>query len=541
MGDRIATSCVGAAGDGMIGGSDGRFVLGRRELAFGAATLSLAGARTALAGGTGKFVTANNNSYDTLDPHVVFDIGRIASRLNLYDALVRWTDDPPKLNMWLAEKVDISPDALSYTFTLKDAKFHDGSPVTADDVVYSMERILALKKGAYGLFSSVVNPGTTKAIDAKTVRFTLTKPYAVFMAVLPEMWVVNSKMVRAHEKGGDWGGGWLASHEAGSGSFRLAHYDPAVGFSANRFADHFAGWGPKYLDQVEFLGILEVASRVLGLEKGEFDALDGYTPYDQIRRMRGKPNVQILAKPSLRTMYFIIHNRRPPLDDVNMRRALCYAFDYDGFINNLLDGSVARNAGIIPDPMWGAPKDLQGYTYDLDKAKAALAKVKGPLRTLTINALGGYPQSGQAAELLQSGLAKIGVTATILSQPWPVVDAKLGNEKLSADLIPLWRSAYFADPDNWTGYIYNSKQIGRGNSSFFSNARFDELTDKALVLVKQGDRQPLYEEASRILVDQAAGLFIYNTNYYGAFDKRVRGVRYCPIGDAQDMRWQWLA
>ena len=77
--------------------------------------------------------------------------------------------------------------------------------------------------------------------------------------------------------------------------------------------------------------------------------------------------------------------------------------------------------------------------------------------------------------------------------------------------------------------------------SFFSNKRFDELTDKALVLVKQEDRQPLYEEASRILVDQAAGLFIYNTNYYGAFDKRVRGVRYCPIGDAQDMRWQWLA
>jgi peptide/nickel transport system substrate-binding protein len=236
----------------------------------------------------------------------------------------------------------------------------------------------------------------------------------------------------------------------------------------------------------------------------------------------------------------VIHNRRAPLDDVNMRRALCYAFDYDGFINNLLDGSVVRNAGIIPDPMWGAPHNLPGYTYDLDKAKAALAKVKGPIRTLTINALGGYPQSGQAAELLQSGLAKIGVKATIQSQPWPVVAGRLGDEEKSADLIPLWRSAYFADPHNWTGYIYNSKQIGSGNISFFSNKRFDELTDKALELVKQEDRQPLYEEASRILVDEAAGLFIYNTNYFGAFSDRVRGVRYCPIADAQDMRWQWL-
>lgn len=520
---------------------NGRFVLGRRELASGAAALSLAGVAPALAGGTGRYVTANNSGYDTLDPHVVFDIGRIASRLNLYDALVRWTDDPPKLNMWLAEKVDISPDALTYTFRLKDAKFHDGSQVTADDVVYSMERILALKKGAYGLFSSVIKPDTTKAVDAKTVQFKLTNPYAVFMAVLPEMWVVNSKALRAHEKNADWGGAWLAQNEAGSGSFKLTHYNPAVGFAADRFADHFAGWGPKYIDRVEFRSILEVASRVLGLEKGEFDALDGYTPYDQIKRMKDKPGVQIIAKPSLRTMYFIIHCKRPPLDDVNMRRALCYAFDYDGFINNLLDGSVERNAGIIPDPMWGAPRDLAGYTYDLDKAKAALAKVKDPQRALTINALGGFPQSGQAAQLLQSGLEKIGVEVKILSQPWQVIAGKLGNEQESADLIPLWRSAYFADPHNWSGYLYNTNQIGKGNNSFYSNTRFDELTDKALVLVKQDQRQPLYEEASRILVDEAAGLFIYNTSYYGAFNKKVHDVRYCPIGDAQDMRWQWLA
>ena len=80
------------------------------------------------------FVTANNSAYDTLDPHVVFDIGRIATRLNMYDCLVRWVDNPPKLRMWLAEKVDISPDGLTYTFSLRpNATFHDGAPVTADE------------------------------------------------------------------------------------------------------------------------------------------------------------------------------------------------------------------------------------------------------------------------------------------------------------------------------------------------------------------------------------------------------------------------
>ena len=69
------------------------------------------------------------------------------------------------------------------------------------------------------------------------------------------------------------------------------------------------------------------------------------------------------------------------------------------------------------------------------------------------------------------------------------------------------------------------------------NARFDELTDKALVLTEQAERQPLYEEASRILVEDAAGLFIYNTRWFGPFSKNVRDVRFCPIGDAQDIRW----
>ena len=118
-----------------------------------------------------RFVTANNSAYDTLDPHVVFDIGRIATGLNMYDCLVRWVDNPPKLTLWLAEKIDIAPDRVTYTVSLKPgAKFHDGSPLTAEDVVFSMERILGMKKGAYGLFNGVIAPGKTVAVDPRTVR-----------------------------------------------------------------------------------------------------------------------------------------------------------------------------------------------------------------------------------------------------------------------------------------------------------------------------------------------------------------------------------
>ena len=98
--------------------------------------------------------------------------------------------------------------------------------------------------------------------------------------------------------------------------------------------------------------------------------------------------------------------QRPPLNDVNLRKALCYAFDYDGFINNILSGSVSRNAGIIPGNLWGAPKDLKGYTYDLAKAKEHLAMVKAPMRQLEIGVLAGFDQSEAAAQLLQAGCGK---------------------------------------------------------------------------------------------------------------------------------------
>ena len=156
-----------------------RASLGRIGWPLAVATLliaSLAAAGAPAAAQT-RFVFANESNYDTMDPHAAFDVGRVAVRLNLYDGLYRWLDNPPVLNPWLAESHTISPDGLTYTFKLRrGAKFHDGAEITADDVVYSMERILALKKGAASLLATMVAPGAAKAVDKYTVQFTLTKP-----------------------------------------------------------------------------------------------------------------------------------------------------------------------------------------------------------------------------------------------------------------------------------------------------------------------------------------------------------------------------
>jgi ABC-type transport system substrate-binding protein len=515
--------------------------MSKRSLAklFAIAAICMA---PALAMAQGRYVHANNSPYDNLDPHAVFDVGRAASRINMYDGLYRWVDNPPKMIPWLAESHTVTPDGLTYTFKLRrGVKFHDGTEMTSADVVYTMERMLAMKKGPAGLFIGSILPGNTSAPDSHTVVFKLKEPSAIFISTVPEIQVVNSKLVQKNVKDGDHGEGWLSKNDAGTGSFALRRYDPAVGFIATRFKDHFHGWeaGKKWFDEIEFRSVLDVNTRVLGMIKGDFQGTDGYLPYDQIDRLRKTEGIQILEDESMRVFYFAFNMSRPPFDNVHFRRALSYAFDYNGFINDILKGSVARNPGANPNNLWGTPKDLKGYEYDLDKAKAELAKFGGPLRTITINPLAGFPETEQAAVLFANSLRKIGIETKVEASPWNIVSDRFRDKNAMYDMVPLWKSTYYADPNNWLGELFSTRHLGGRSNTWYSNPEYDKLTERALVSTDQAERAKLYEEASRHIVDQAVGVFVYNTKWYGPYSAKIGGIRFSPIGSGQEMRWAY--
>lgn len=519
----------------LLGRLPGATVVGLTVLALLLAVQPVAAAQ--------RFVFANESPYDTLDPHTVWDVGRVAVRLNLYDGLYRWLDNPPKLTPWLAESHTVSPDGLTYTFRLrKGAKFHDGTEVTAEDVRYSIERILALKKGAASFLATMIDPGKTRALDRYTVEFTLKKPSAIFLSVMSEIHVVNSALVKKHEKGGDWGAAWLASNEAGSGSYMLTRYDPAVGFIAKRFKDHFMGWGDKYIEEIEFRHVKEDGTRVLGLIKGDFHGAGGYLPLDQVKRLKAAPNVKIIEQESMRIMMFQLNNQRPPLTDVHVRRAISYVFDYDGFNKEILGGFVERNPVPIPNNMWGVPKDVKGYTYDLEKAKEEVAKAKLKVdRTLTIGYLTEFGQTEQAAAVMQAGLRKLGIESRLVGELWPVMVDRMKRPETSPDMVVYWISTYYADPHNWIGEMFHSGQWGTFKaSSFYKNPKVDELLDLALRSPDQKVREKAYQDAARIVVGEAAGVWIYNTKWFGPYAKSVEGIRFSPIGNGQEMRWAYF-
>ena len=255
----------------------------RRLVLAGIASLAFMGSIAPSALAQSRFVFANESDYDTMDPHAAFDVGRIAVRLNLYDGLMRWQSNPAKLEPWIAESHSITNGGLTYTFKMrKGVKFHDGSDVKAADVVYSLERLLAIGKGAASLFKTMIDPGQAKAVDDTTVEFTLKKPSAIFLSIVPEIHIVNTALVKKNETNSDWGAAWMSKNAAGSGAYKLSQFDPAVGFVAARNAQHFKGWGAKFIDEIEFRGVKDTNTRVLGLMKGDFNGIGGYLQTDQL-------------------------------------------------------------------------------------------------------------------------------------------------------------------------------------------------------------------------------------------------------------------
>ena len=169
-----------------------------RTMSGAAAVAAACAARTAgHAGPPGVLVTGDNLPAN-VDPHQIFDVPMQLYSLNTYDNLYRYQGNPPKLEPWLAQSHTVSADGLTWEFKLRPgAKFHDGSEITADDVVYSFKRVLAIGKAPSGAFKPVLKPDNVTAPDKSTVRFVLDKPYAPFLAAIPIVMIVNPRVVKA--------------------------------------------------------------------------------------------------------------------------------------------------------------------------------------------------------------------------------------------------------------------------------------------------------------------------------------------------------
>jgi len=482
----------------------------------------------------------------TLDPHAIFDVPSQFILLNVYDGLYRYQGNPPELVPWLAESHTVSADGLTWEFKLRaGVKFQDGSDLTAEDVVYSFRRLLAMRRGPSSAFTPILTAERVTAPGPLTVRFVLSQAYAPFLSAIPLVAIVNPRAIQPHVVNDDWGAAWLAVNSAGSGAYRVnaANYQVRVSLDLERNPGHFLGFAGNAhpIESVRVRPVMETSTRVLALLRGEIDATDSYLPTDQVERVERNARTRVARDESMRVFTIRLHNGRAPFNNRDARLCFAHAFNYEGFNNVVLRGFVVRNAGPNPNNLWGNPAELPPYTFDLalarrhcDAARAAGVDLSRPIEIHIQNEL---EQTVQAAQMFQADLRRLGVNLRIVPNTWPNITAATGRSETSPDSWIHWVSTYFVDPENWIGQMYDSQFHGTWKaSSWYSNPEVDRLLRAARTSLDQAERARLYAEATRIVVQDSPDIWVYNTVNLRGLSRRVQGYSFSPVGSGGEIR-----
>ncbi len=487
-----------------------------------------------------------------LDPHDVIDVPTLFFKNNCYDALYEYVgaNGVAELKPRLVKAMKYSPDGITWDMELhNNVKFHDGRLMTAEDVVYSFQRMLAVKTAISATLVGFLKPDGIKAVGPHLVRFTLTQAYAPFLSVLPLMPIVNRQLLLANTVDNDWAKTFLLSNSAGSGPYKVVpgSFLPVDRFDLEWFPDYFRGWpkGHEPMKRVLDRYIKDNTTALLAVQKGDIDATNGYVPPDQFETLEKAPGVRLSKEPALRTFMIRMNHQRAPFNNVNFRKAVSHAFPYQVFIEKVMLNFVDRIKGPLPKGVFGTPSDLVGYDHDLGKAREYLARaVKDGVdvkQEIEFIALTGYDETVSVAQLLQSELRKIGVTMRISKGLWANMVTACQRPETTPQIWSHWSTPYYVDPDNWTGPYYTKAGEGttRG-SSWYSNEKVQSMLMEASRIPDTSKRLPLYEEASRLLVADAVDVWIYQGKVARAIRTRVKGYQPAVTGDAVDLRQMWV-
>ncbi|WP_332698641.1 ABC transporter substrate-binding protein [Bosea sp. (in: a-proteobacteria)] len=357
----------------------------------------------------------------TLDPGEAFEFSGVEVGANIYDKLIGVDlKNGNALVGELAQSWTVSPDNLTYTFKLRPGvKFHSGNPLTAADVVYSFQRAVTMNKSPgfiltqFGIDKDSVLE-KVKAADDLTVVVTVSKPFAptFFLNCLTSgvASIVDAKLVKANEKDGDWGNGWLKLNSAGSGAYKVRAYRPNEQYALEANESWYRG-APK-TKRIIVRHVAEPASQRLLLEKGDIDIARNLSK-DQLAAVKGNANVGIVQGDKGYILYLGLNQKNPNLAKPEVREALKYLVDYDSIERNIVEGTYKGHEAFLPKGFLGAIDD-KPYKLDVAKAKELLAKAGLPNGfTVTMDVRSVNPIT-DIAQAIQSTWAQAGVKLELI-------------------------------------------------------------------------------------------------------------------------------
>ncbi|GAA5237064.1 ABC transporter substrate-binding protein [Verticiella sediminum] len=459
----------------------------------------------------------------TLDPVRVSNNWETMAAVNLYDTLV-FPDPEQGLIPRIAESWEVSEDKKTYTFKLRDGiPFHDGSLITAEDVVFSMQRTLAMP-GLSGGYLRNVDPERLEVLDPQTVRFHLNSPDPAFLRALLHMKVLNKKLITAnlaegsYGELGDYGARFLLTNDAGSGPYMLTAFRAGDVAVMTRFEDYpFADWKPNSPHELRLQIVPEAVTNITKLRAGELDAGPLSMAPQILKPIDSDPRMTVEKHAQLATYYVTMNNTRPPLDDVHVRRAISYAYDVNTVMNHILSGGTPV-AGPVPGQLLGDCEGIPSYAFDLEKAQAELAKSKysaAQLKAfnLDIAAVSTSEPFKNIALMLSTTLRKIGLNASVKPARWADIVQAATKPDTAFDMAIYYDSARLGHPSQLMMY-YTESGWGAaypGGGIYWSSSEVDTLLSEAAMLDDNSPEQKrAYCEANKLIAADAPAIFSHS-------------------------------
>ncbi len=467
-------------------------------------------------------VMANAVKVDTLDPQVASVNESIWLDQNLYSRLVQADPTGTTIEPDLATDWDISEDNLTYTFHLRDAMFSDGSPVTAADVAWSINRAQAYD-GGWGFLITAVKSVT--APDDSTVVVKLTQPHAPLLADLA-MYAFSALPQKLVEEQGD----DFFTKPVGSGPFAVSSYDPETEVDLVR-NDNYYGTMPK-IENVQIKVITNDNTRVLALQSGDVDVIEN-PPGNLTKQIEANPKLRVDEFPSTRVDFVEINGADEHFSDVRVRQAVRAAIDL-GQINKLAyDDSGVPATSFMPYQMLYWNDSLPEPEVDLDKAKQLMADA-GYSDGFSTNLITVSGDAAGAAEavVIKDSLAKIGIDVKIESYELVTAYDKerngeygLGERYWTNDII---------DPDEVVTFGVDVEAGANSFNTGWSDPEATSLANKARSEIDEAKRTEMYNRIQEIVYDQTPYLPVNYPPFRYASGTWVRGFAVSPLGNYND-------
>lgn len=480
------------------------------------------------------FIYVAQQVVNSIDPAIGIDETELVSIINMYDPLFYPERTNGSMNPVprLAKSYDVSTDGKKYTIKLRgDVSFHSGNKLTAKDVVYTLKRELALKRGNAWLWEGLFKDDAVKAIDNVTVEFNLNKPYAPFIASLTQLFIVDSQLLEKNTVNNDYGQKYLESHDAGSGPYSLGTWNRESDINFKSFDKYFMGWDGTHVNNAQMKFITEEATAKTLLISGQADMVHEYLNTTAYEEFKKQSSLTVKEDPSAMIQEMPMNTQKAPTDDINVRKAIATVFDYDT-ANKDINMGAAQARGPVPNMVKGNSATLTMFSKNVEKAKEYLAKSKyaGQKLEVTYQYVGGDATERQLGQLLTSNLAEIGITVKVIAATWPQITESVTKPETTANLTMLYDTLKYPHLDSHTYGKYHPSAHGNYRSAaWLDNADVTKTLEAARAAITEDEQLKLYGKAQDLITSLCPSIYIADTTHRIAYQKNVKGYEFVPL------------